>query len=45
MVKFGDFINRWKLIDPPLKGTKFTWSNFWESPTLSCLNKFLFCNN
>lgn len=31
MQKFGDFIDRWQLIDGPLKAAKFTWSNF-QSP-------------
>lgn len=44
MVRFGEFINRWNLIDPPLKGTKFTWSNFRENLTLSRLDRLLFCN-
>lgn len=44
MQKIGNFIDRWKLIDSPLKGAKFTWSNFREYPSLSRLDKFLFCN-
>lgn len=38
MVKFGDLIERWNLIDCPLKGVKFTWSNFHERPSLSRLD-------
>lgn len=32
MEKFGEFINPWNLIDPLLKGAKFTWFNFREYP-------------
>lgn len=28
MDKFGEFIERWNLIDGPFKGARFTWSNF-----------------
>lgn len=42
MIKFGDFLDRWHLIDGPLKGTKFTWSNFQILVSLSGLNHFLF---
>lgn len=44
MVRFGEFVNRWNLIDLPLKGAKFTWSNFRERPTLSQFDRFLYCN-
>lgn len=45
MRKFGSFIERWYLIDGPLKGAKYTWTNFRDNPSLSRLDKFLFCNN
>lgn len=38
MALFGDFINRWRLIDGPLKGAKFMWSNFQDRPSLSRLD-------
>lgn len=33
------------LIDSPLKGAKDTWSNFRDIPSLSCLDRFLYCND
>lgn len=45
MDKFGDFISRWNLIDGPLKGTKYTWSNFQDVPLLSRLDRFLYYNS
>lgn len=44
MVSFGNFINRWRLIDCPLRGEKYTWSNFQDCPSLSRLDCFLFCS-
>lgn len=35
MDRFGEFIDRWSLIDGPLKGAKYTWSNFRDRPSLS----------
>lgn len=45
MIKFRYFIDRWKLIDGPLKGSKYTWSNFHDNSSMSQLDRFLFCNN
>lgn len=45
MGKFDSFIEMWSLIDGPLKGAKYTWSNFQENHSLSRLDKFLFCND
>lgn len=42
MDKFGEFIGRWSLIDSPLKGAKYTWSNCREVPSLSRLDRFLY---
>ncbi|KAL4201248.1 hypothetical protein AMTRI_Chr02g257750 [Amborella trichopoda] len=38
---FSDFISRNDLLDIPLKGCQFTWSNHSSSPTLSKLDMFL----
>lgn len=43
MFKFGEFIDSWNLIENPLKGVKFTWTTFRESPSLSRLDRFLYC--
>lgn len=43
MGKFGDFIDRWGLIDGPLIGANFTWSNFQYQVVLSRIDRFLFC--
>lgn len=45
MDRFGRFIDRWSLIDGPLKGEKYTWSNFKDRQSLSRLDRFLYCNN
>lgn len=37
--------DRWKLIDGSLKGFKYTWFNFRDNPSMSRLDRFLFCNN
>lgn len=37
----GDFVDQNELIDVPLLGARFTWSNFQESPSLSKLDRFL----
>ncbi|KAK8669844.1 hypothetical protein V6N13_104613 [Hibiscus sabdariffa] len=42
MQEFSEFIDALNLIDPPLSGGAFTWSNFRERPTLSRLDQFLF---
>lgn len=45
MDRFDEFINRWSLIDGPLKGAKYTWSNFIDKPSLSRLDRFLYSND
>ncbi|KAK8637022.1 hypothetical protein V6N13_064452 [Hibiscus sabdariffa] len=42
MREFSEFIDTLNLIDPPLSGGAFTWSNFRERPALSKLDRFLF---
>lgn len=42
MRKFGAFIDRWHLLDGPLKGAQFTWSNFQSPVSMSKLDRFLF---
>ncbi|KAL4198432.1 hypothetical protein AMTRI_Chr03g140160 [Amborella trichopoda] len=42
MRDFIDFITRNELIDIPLQGGLFTWSNHSPNPTLSKLDRFLF---
>lgn len=42
MKKFSRFISIHALIDPPLKGSKFTWSNGQASPVLSRIDRFIF---
>lgn len=44
MDKFVSFIDRWRLIDGPIKGASFTWSSFQEVPSLSRLDRYFFCN-
>lgn len=39
---YGAFIDRWRLIDGPLKGAKFTWFIFQQNSILCRLNRFLF---
>lgn len=39
---FSDFIETNELIDPPLLGGWFTWSNNQEEPSLSYFDRFLF---
>lgn len=41
MEVFCDFVDRNKLINVPLSGARFTWSNFQERPSMSKLDKFL----
>ncbi|KAK8557261.1 hypothetical protein V6N13_013536 [Hibiscus sabdariffa] len=41
MREFSDFIDALNLIDPPLSGGAFTWSNFRERPAFSRLDRFL----
>ncbi|KAL4189345.1 hypothetical protein AMTRI_Chr08g165000 [Amborella trichopoda] len=41
MRDFSDFISRNELLDIPLQGSKFTWSNHSSNPTLSKLDRFL----
>ena len=42
MQDFSDFIADFGLLDTPLEGGKFTWSNNREVPTMSKLDRFLF---
>lgn len=41
MTQFSDFINDHELIDLPLVGRKFTWSNNEERATMSRIDRFL----
>ncbi|KAL4181499.1 hypothetical protein AMTRI_Chr12g237630 [Amborella trichopoda] len=41
MRDFSDFISRNELLDVPLQGSKFTWSNHSSNPTLSKLDRLL----
>lgn len=41
MDTFGDFVDQNELIDVPLLGARFTWSNFQKSSSLSKLDRFL----
>ena len=42
MRSFLDFIATEGLVNPPLVGAKFIWSNNHENPSMSCIDKFLF---
>ena len=42
MGEFSAFINLCNLVDPPLGGAWFTWSNIEEVPILSRIDRFLF---
>jgi hypothetical protein len=42
MVGFSDFISDCELLDPPLEGGRFTWSNGREIEAMSRLDRFLF---
>lgn len=42
MCNFSNFISCHCLVDPHLKGARFTWSNKQASPTMSRLDRFLF---
>ena len=44
MKSVSDWINSQALVDLPLKGASFTWSNHQSSPTLSRLDRFLVSN-
>lgn len=41
MRRFDDFISCHQLMDPPLEGAEFTWSNMQTRPTFSRLDKVL----
>ncbi|KAK8549865.1 hypothetical protein V6N13_055430 [Hibiscus sabdariffa] len=41
MREFSEFIDAHNLIDPPLSGGVYTWSNFRKRPALSRLDRFL----
>ncbi|KAL4198521.1 hypothetical protein AMTRI_Chr03g46300 [Amborella trichopoda] len=45
MRDFSDFISRNELLDIPLQGSRYTWSNHATNPTLSKLDRFLFSLN
>lgn len=45
MDRYGKFIDRWGLIDGPLKGAKYTWPNFRDRLSFSKLDRFLYCNS
>ncbi|KAL4198843.1 hypothetical protein AMTRI_Chr03g142070 [Amborella trichopoda] len=45
MRNFADFITSNELIDIPLQGSRFTWSNHSPNPSLSKLNRFPFFTN
>ncbi|KAL4187680.1 hypothetical protein AMTRI_Chr09g40190 [Amborella trichopoda] len=42
MNDFSDFMSRQELLDVPLQGCRFTWSNHSPQPSLSKLARFLF---
>jgi hypothetical protein len=42
MVGFADFISSCGLVDPPLKGGQFTWSNSREKEAMSRIDRFLY---
>uniref|UniRef100_A0A2N9G4U0 Reverse transcriptase domain-containing protein n=1 Tax=Fagus sylvatica TaxID=28930 RepID=A0A2N9G4U0_FAGSY len=42
MVGFSDFISNLGLLDPPLEGGSFTWSNNRGNPSMSRIDRFLF---
>ena len=42
MNDFSEFIFSLGLMDIPLEGGKFTWSNNWEIPAMSCIDQFIF---
>jgi hypothetical protein len=42
MFGFSNFISTHGLVDPPLEGGNFTWSNNRESPSMSHIDRFLF---
>lgn len=44
MTRFSDFINANKLLDLPLMGRRFTWSNNQERVVMSRINRFLLKN-
>ncbi|XP_026429123.1 uncharacterized protein LOC113325110 [Papaver somniferum] len=41
MKDFNKFINNWDLVDLPLTGEKYTWSNFQEFPTCSRIDRLI----
>ncbi|KAL4183782.1 hypothetical protein AMTRI_Chr11g99990 [Amborella trichopoda] len=45
MRDFSDFISRNELLDIPLQGCRYTWSNHTTKPTLSKLDRFLLSVN
>ncbi|KAL4196362.1 hypothetical protein AMTRI_Chr04g182850 [Amborella trichopoda] len=45
MREFSDFISQNELLDIPLQGSRYTWSNHATNPTLSKLDRFLFSLN
>ena len=42
MAGFSEFISNLGLLDPPLEGGSFTWSNNRENPSISRIDRFLF---
>ena len=42
MHEFNDFISECGLLDIPLEGGLFTWSNNWDVPAMSRIDRFLF---
>lgn len=42
MEEFNEVINDWELIDSPLHGRKFTWSNKRRSPSMARLDRVCF---
>ncbi|KAL4186973.1 hypothetical protein AMTRI_Chr09g36850 [Amborella trichopoda] len=41
MLDFSDFISRQELVDIPIQGNAFTWSNHFAQPSLAKLDRFL----
>ena len=45
MADFSDFISSCGLVDPPLEGGQYTWSNSREEEAMSRLDRFFFTPN
>lgn len=43
--QFSDFLRASSLVDIPIMGSKFTWSNKRDDPTFSKSDRFIFESN